>query len=147
MRYGKSEELKGSFNEYFSKVRSENFGDEAKRRIMLGTFARMVGYRDAYYIKAMKVRNLIIEEYKTLFKKFDALVSPTMPITAPKINDIKKLTPLQNYMMDVLTVGPNLAGLPHISVPVGGKLPVGLMLIGDHLKEGKIIQLGSALEE
>ncbi len=109
----------------------------------------MAGYRDAYYMKAMKVRNLIIEEYKQLFKKFDALVSPTMPISAPKINDIKKLTPLQNYMMDVLTVGPNLAGLPHISVPVGqvDKMPVGLMLIGDHLKEGKIIQLGSELEK
>jgi len=148
MRYGAHEKLEGSFNEYFSKVRSENFGEEAKRRIILGTFARMAGYRDAYYIKAMKVRTKIIEEYKKAFKKFDALVSPTMPIVAPKFSEIEKLTPLQNYMMDILTVGPNLAGLPHITVPVKkDKMPIGLMLMGDHLEEKKIIQLGSVLEK
>lgn len=149
MRYGKHEKLEGNFNEYFSKVRSLNFGPEAKRRIILGTFARMAGYRDAYYIKAMKVRTKIIEEYKKLFKKYDALISPTMPITAPKIKEIEKLTPLQNYMMDIMTVGPNLAGLPHMSIPVGfkGNMPVGMMLIGDHLEESKIIQLGSAVEK
>lgn len=148
MRYGKHEKLEGSFNEYFSKVRSLNFGPEAKRRIILGTFARMAGYRDAYYIKAMKVRTKIIEEYKKLFKKYDALISPTMPIVAPKIKEIEKLTPLQSYMMDILTVGPNLAGLPHMTVPVGfkGNMPIGMMLVGDHLKERKIIQLGSMLE-
>ena len=147
MRYGAHEKLDGNFNEYFSKVRSANFGEEAKRRIILGTFARMAGYRDAYYIKAMQVRTKIIEEYKKAFKKFDALVSPTMPIVAPKFSEIEKLTPLQNYMMDILTVGPNLAGLPHITVPVKkDKMPIGLMLIGDHLEEKKIIQIGSVLE-
>ncbi len=147
MRYGVHEKLEGSFNEYFSKVRSDNFGEEAKRRIILGTFARMAGYRDAYYIKAMQVRTKIIEEYKKAFKKFDALVSPTMPIIAPKFSEIEKLTPLQNYMMDILTVGPNLAGLPHITIPVKkDKMPIGLMLIGDHLEEKKIIRLGSGLE-
>jgi len=148
MRYGKHEKLEGNFNEYFIKTRSANFGQEAKRRIMLGTFARMAGYRDAYYIKAMQIRTKIIQEYKDLFKKYDALVSPTMPILPPKIDEVEKLTPLQNYQMDILTVGPNLAGLPHISVPIGlvDDLPVGLMLIGDHLEEKKIIQLGSALE-
>ena len=148
MRYGAEEEVKGSFNDYFAKVRSENFNDESKRRVMVGTFARMAGHRDAYYIKAMKVRTKIIEEYKDLFKKYDALVSPTMPIVAPKFSEIKKLTPLQNYMMDILTVGPNVAGLPHISIPVGfnkDKMPIGLMLIGDHLAEGKLIQVGGKL--
>jgi aspartyl-tRNA(Asn)/glutamyl-tRNA(Gln) amidotransferase subunit A len=145
MRYGASEKLEGNFNEYFTDVRSNHLGQEAKRRIMLGTFARMAGYRDAYYIKAMKVRTKIIEEYKNLFKKYDALVCPTMPVLPPKIKETEKLTPLQNYMMDIMTVGPNLAGLPHISVPSGfvDDLPVGIMFIGDHLMEKKIIQLAS----
>jgi len=148
MRYGKHEKLDGNFNEYFTKVRSLNFGEEAKRRIILGTFARMAGFRDAYYIKATKVRTLMINEYKKMFKKFDVLVSPTVPILPPKFEDIEKLSLLQNYMIDVLTVGPNLAGLPHMNVNVGfeNNLPIGMMLIGDHLDEGKLIQLGSVLE-
>jgi len=149
MRYGFSEKLEGSFNEYFTKVRSHNFGDEAKRRIILGTFARMSGFRDAYYIKAAKVRTLIINEYKKAFKKFDALVSPSVPILPPKFSEIEKLTPLQNYMMDTLLVGPNLAGLPHLNIPVGmkNKLPVGMLLIGDHLQEGKLFQIGSIFDD
>ena len=105
----------------------------------------MSGYRDAYYIKATKIRAMIVNEYKKLFKKYDALLSPTMPITAPRFSEIEKLTPLQNYMMDVMTVSPNLAGLPHLNVPVGfeNNLPVGMMLTADHLQEGKLIQLGS----
>ena len=149
MRYGIAEKLEGNFNQHFTKVRSNNFGAEAKRRIILGTFARMSGYRDAYYIKATKVRTMIVNEYKRLFKKYDALISPTMPIVAPKFSDINKLTPLQNYMMDVMTVSPNLAGLPHLNVPVGfaDKLPVGMMLTGDHLQEGKLVQLGSVFDQ
>ena len=148
MRYGIAEKLEGNFNEYFTKVRSNNFGAEAKRRIILGTFARMSGYRDAYYIKATKIRSMIVNEYKKLFKKYDALASPTMPITAPKFSEIEKLTPLQNYMMDVMTVSPNLAGLPHLNVPVAeaNGLPVGMMLTADHLQEGKLIQLGSVFD-
>jgi len=149
MRYGMHEKLEGSFNEYFSNVRSRHIGQEAKRRIILGTFARMSGYRDAYYIKAMKVRSKIISEYKKAFKKFDALVSPTVPIPPPKFSDIAKLRPLQHYMMDIMLVGPNLAGMPHLNVPVGfeEKLPVGMLLIGDHLEEKKILQLGSMFEK
>jgi len=149
MRYGAAEKLEGNFNEYFSKVRSLNFGKEAKRRIILGTFARMAGFRDAYYLKAEKVRTKIIEEYKKAFKKYDILISPTMPILPPKIEDIKKLTPLQNYMMDIMTVGPNVAGLPHLSVNAGNEkgLPVGMMMTADHLQEGKLIQIGKELEK
>lgn len=144
MRYGMHEKLEGSFNEYFTSVRSKHFGSEAKRRIMIGTFARMAGSRDAYYLKALKVRTRIINEYKAAFKKFDALVSPTVPILPPKFDEIKKLSLLQNYMIDVLTVGPNLAGLPHLNIPVGFEknLPVGLMLTADHLQESKLLQLG-----
>ena len=150
MRYGASEEIKGNFNEYFSRVRSDYFNDESKRRIIIGTFARMAGQRDAYYIKAAKVRTKIIKEYKKAFKKVDLLVSPTMPFVAPKFKEIEKLTPLQNYRADTLTVGPNLAGLPHISIPIGtnkDKMPIGLMLIADHLKEEKLIQAGAKLNE
>ena len=149
MRYGASEPIKGNFNEYFSKVRSDYFNDESKRRIIIGTFARMAGYRDAYYIKAAKVRTKIIEEYKKAFKKVDLLISPTMPFVAPKFKEIEKLSPLQSYMADILTAGPNLAGLPHITIPTGlnkDKMPIGLMLIADHLKEEKLIQVGSKLE-
>ncbi|MBW2988734.1 aspartyl/glutamyl-tRNA amidotransferase subunit A [Candidatus Woesearchaeota archaeon] len=149
MRYGSSEPVKGSFNEYFTRVRSGNFNDESKRRIIIGTFARMAGQRDAYYIKAAKVRTKIIEEYKKMFKRFDLLVSPAMPFVAPKFKDLEKLTPLQSYTADILTAGPNLAGLPHMSIPVGfnkDKMPIGLMLTGDHLQEGKLIQAGSKLE-
>jgi len=145
MRYGMHEKLEGNFNEYFTGVRSKHFGEEVKRRIMLGTFARMSGYRDAHYIKALKVRTMIVNEYKKIFKKYDALVSPTTSILPPKFSEIEKLSPLQHYLMDIMLVGPNVAGLPHLNVPVGfeGKLPVGMLLIGDHLQESKLLQLGS----
>lgn len=149
MRYGMHDKLEGTFNEYFSKVRSENLSQEAKRRIILGTFARMSGYRDAYYLRAMKVRTKIIEEYKLAFKKFDVLVSPTMPVIAPRFDEIEKLTPLQNYMMDIMTGGPNLAGFPHINVNAGmsEKLPVGIMFTADHLREDNLIIVGKEVEK
>lgn len=150
MRYGVSDKLQGSFNQYFIKIRSENFNQESKRRIIIGTFARMSGFRDAYYIKATKVRTKIIQEYKELFKKYDCLISAVTPTIAPKFSDIKKMTPLQNYLADIMTVGPNLAGIPHASVPIDPdpetNMPIGLQIMADHLQEGKIIQLGSALE-
>lgn len=148
MRYGTHDKLKESFNDYFSKVRSKNFGKEAKRRIIIGTFARMAGFRDAYYMKAMAVRTKIINEYKSMFKKYKTLVSPTMPILPPTFKEIEKLTPLQNYMMDIMTVGPNLAGLPHINLTVGKSsgLPVGMLMTADHLKERRCFQLGGVLE-
>lgn len=145
IRYGKDLPLKGDFNEYFSSVRSQFLGQEAKRRIMLGTFARMSGYRDAYYIKAAKIRTQIINEYKDLFKQYDVLISPTMPVVPPKFEEAELLTPLENYMMDILTVGPNLAGLPHISIPMGQGLPKGFLIIADHFKEGKILQVAHEL--
>ncbi len=149
MRYGASEKLDGNFNDYFTKVRSNNLGEEAKRRIIIGTFARMAGYRDAYYLKALKVRTRIIEEYKKAFKKYDLLVSPTVPILPPKFSELGKLSLLQIYMVDVLLVGPNIAGLPHLNIPVGfeNNLPVGMMLIGNHFDEAKLLQLGGAYEK
>ncbi|MBI5398146.1 Asp-tRNA(Asn)/Glu-tRNA(Gln) amidotransferase subunit GatA [Candidatus Woesearchaeota archaeon] len=148
LRYGAEEKIEGDFNSYFSQVRARHFGKEAKRRILLGTFTRMAGYRDAYYVKATKVRRLIIDDYKKVFKKFDALISPTVAILPPRFDEIAKLTPAQSYMIDALTVGPNLAGLPHLNMPVGASrgLPIGAMLTADHFNEGKLLQLGAALE-
>ena len=109
----------------------------------------MAGYRDAYYIKATKVRTKIIDEYKQLFKKYDVLISPTMPVVAPKFSEVKKMTPLENYLMDILTVGPNLAGIPHASIPIGkvNNLPVGLMANTDHLQEGKLLEFLQIIED
>lgn len=148
IRYGSGLELRGNYNEYFSKVRGKYFGEEAKRRILMGTFYRKAGYRDKYYIKALKVRKHIINEFKSQFRKFDCIVAPTMPIVSPKFVDIAMLPPAQQYKMDVLTVAPNLCGFPHLSVPCGISegMPVGLHLIGNHLDEGRILQLASGLE-
>ncbi len=146
MRYGLHLKLEGNFDEYFSRVRSKGFGDEAKRRVILGTFARMSGYRDAYYLKAMRVRTLIINDFRKAFKRFDVLAAPTMPILPPKLSAIAKLSPIEQYQMDVLTVPANLAGMPMISMPAEEKKPIGLHLIGNHLNEDKILRAASAYE-
>lgn len=153
LRYGLHENLEGNFNEYFSKVREHGFGTEAKRRIMLGTFARMAGYRSQYYLKALKVRTMIINEFKKSFKGLDGIMAPTMPILPPKFDEIEKLTPIENYQCDVLTVPVNLAGMPHLSLPCGfaieggSKLPVGLHIMCDHLQEEKMISIASSAEK
>ena len=148
MRYSLELPLKReSFNEYFSRVRAIGFGTEAKRRIILGTYARMSGYRSKYYLQAMKVRTLIINDFKKAFKNVDLIAAPTMPVIAPRFDEVDKLTPLENYKMDVLTVAPNLAGIPMLSTPCGevNKMPVGLHLMADHLEENKLIDAGVAL--
>lgn len=149
MRYGLHKELKGDFNEYFSAVRTEGFGKEAKRRILLGTFARMAGYRDQYYLQAMKIRTPVIQDFKKAFAKVDVLAAPTMPMLPPRFDEIDKLTPLQHYQADVLTVPPNLAGIPMISVPCGfsGKMPIGLHIMADHLQEEKMIRAADGFEQ
>ncbi len=149
LRYGATEQLTGNYNDYFSRVRTNNFGDEAKRRLLLGTFARMAGYRDAFYTKAAKVRTKIIQEYAKAFEQVDVIITPTVAIQAPTFEEIKKLTPLQNFMIDALTVSPNLAGLPHMTIPVAeaNGLPIGMMIIGPQFGEQKIIQVAKAHEQ
>jgi len=148
LRYGLHMPLEGSFDEYFSVVRARGFSEEAKRRVILGTFTRMAGYRDAYYLKALRVRTLVIGDFKRAFREVDVLAAPTMPVVAPRFDEIAGMEPIQHYMMDVLTVAPNLAGVPMISVPSGtvGGLPVGIHLMGDHLEEGKVIRAAHSLE-
>ena len=149
LRYGAEEKVEGDFNEYFSKVRSRYLGEEAKRRIILGTYCRMAGYRDQYYLKAMQARTLLIEEFRKAFRSCDLLAAPTMPITAPKLADVSSMSPLQEYMMDILTVAPNLAGIPTISIPCGevASMPVGLHLMADHLGEQTILNAAHAYEK
>lgn len=126
----------------------DKFGDEVKRRIMLGTYALSSGYYDAFYLKAAKVRTLIIEEFKKAFHKVDVIVGPTSPTTAFEIGE-KVNDPLQMYLADVFTVQQNLAGLPAISVPCGfvNGLPVGLQITGNHWDEGKILNVAYAYEQ
>jgi aspartyl-tRNA(Asn)/glutamyl-tRNA(Gln) amidotransferase subunit A len=148
LRYGLHLPLEGSFDEYFSAVRSAGFGDEAKRRIILGTYARMAGYRDAYYLKALKVRTRVIEDFRRVFGGVDVLAAPTMPVVAPRFDEIAELEPIQHYMMDILTVAPNLAGIPMASVPCGESdgMPVGVHLMADYLGEGDMVRAAAAVE-
>lgn len=126
----------------------DKFGDEVKRRIMLGTYALSSGYYDAYYLKAAKVRTLIIEEFKKAFEKADVIVGPTSPTVAfgigERVND-----PMQMYLADVFTVQQNIAGLPAVSIPCGfvNGLPVGLQITGKHWDEGKILNVAYAYEQ
>ena len=126
----------------------EKFGDEVKRRIMLGTYALSSGYFDAYYLKAAKVRTLIINEFKEAFRKVDVIVGPTTPTTAFNIGE-KTKDPLEMYLSDVFTVVQNLAGLPAISIPCGfvDGMPVGLQITGDHWQEEKILNVAHVYEQ
>ena len=138
MRYGQQEgDLSLKFDDYFTSFRSQYFGDEAKRRILLGTFTRMVGYADKYYNKALRVRQSVISEYKKVFQDHDAIVTPTMPFVSPRFDEISKMSALDVYKADFLTVPPNLTGMPHLSVPCGYSdgMPIGLMFTADHWNE------------
>ncbi len=146
LRYGEKGEVENkSFNEYFSEIRSKYFGEEAKRRILLGTFARSKGYRGKYYIKALKVRDLIVKEYKRIFSKFDFIITPTMPILPPKLKEVKNMKPIDIYNIDKLTVPPNLAGVPMINIPLDNF--IGLHLISSYFEEEKLLQFSFFIDE
>ncbi len=149
MRFGRrEEELNQHFNDFFTGVRSEGFGDEAKRRILLGTFCRMVGFRSRYYLKSLAVRQMLIGEYRRVFQEHDAVLTPTMPFLPPRFEDIRRMTPLEMYLADFLTIPPNLVGMPHVSVPCGyvDGLPVGMQVVADHWKEMDLLELAKGWE-
>jgi len=132
----------------YSKSRSEGFGPEVKRRIILGTFALSSGYYDTYYLKALKVRQLIKQDFDEAFKKVDVIISPTSPIPAFKLGE-KLDDPLQMYLCDVMTVSANLAGIPGISIPSGftkDKLPIGLQILGKAFDESTVLRVARAFE-
>jgi aspartyl-tRNA(Asn)/glutamyl-tRNA(Gln) amidotransferase subunit A len=136
-----------NYYEMVARTRDAGFGDEPKRRIMLGTYALSAGYYEAYYGQAQKVRTVIAREFDAAFERFDVLVSPTSPTVAFKIGE-KAESPLAMYLTDVLTIPPNMAGLPGLSIPCGLSegLPVGLQLIGAQFAENTLFRTGHALE-
>ena len=133
----------------YEKTRSEGFGDEVKRRILIGTYVLSSGYYDAYYIKAQKIRSLIKSDYVEAFKKVDAILTPSTPSTAFEIAN-EPSDPVQNYLNDIFTVPVNLAGLPGISIPYANdenNLPIGLQLITNSFEEQKLLNVAKNIEE
>jgi aspartyl-tRNA(Asn)/glutamyl-tRNA(Gln) amidotransferase subunit A len=135
------------WNTYFSKARG-NFGDEVKRRIIVGSFVLSSGYYGKYYLKAQRVKDLIKHELKNLFKEYDLLLSPTVPVLPFKIGE-KIDDPLKMYLIDINTVLANLAGIPAISIPIGFKngLPIGLQIMANEFQEKKLLDIAGVLEK
>jgi aspartyl-tRNA(Asn)/glutamyl-tRNA(Gln) amidotransferase subunit A len=147
VRYGYRASVDGDLTALYERTRWEGFGAEPKRRIMLGAYALSAGYYEAYYGQAQKVRTVIKQEFDAAFEGFDVLVSPTSPTVAFKLGE-KTENPLAMYLADVLTIPPNMAGLPGLSIPCGLSegLPVGLQLIGPQFSENGLFRVGHALE-
>lgn len=149
VRYGVRSENAKNMLEMYKLSRSEGFGNEVKRRIMLGTFALSSGYYDAYYEKAQKVRTLIKQDFDDVFEKYDIIIGPTAPTTAFKFGE-KTDDPLEMYANDILTIPVNLAGVPGMSIPCGFSeegLPIGLQLIGKHFDEETVYRVAHAYEQ
>lgn len=138
----------GGLKDIYLKTKSEGFGDEVQRRIMLGSFVLSSGYYDAYYIKAQKVRHLIKDNYDRILKNADLILSPVAPTTAPKFGAFS--TPLEMYLSDIYTISVNLAGLPAISLPVAKDsegMPIGLQFIGRAFDEQTLFDGALSLEK
>jgi aspartyl-tRNA(Asn)/glutamyl-tRNA(Gln) amidotransferase subunit A len=147
VRYGFRAAGNGDIRSMYARTRDEGFGDEPKRRIMLGTYALSAGYYEAFYGQAQKVRTLIKQEHDALFERFDLLVSPTSPTVAFPLG-ARTENPLAMYLADVLTIPSNMAGMPGLSIPCGLSegLPVGLQLIGPQFSENTLFHAGHAME-
>jgi aspartyl-tRNA(Asn)/glutamyl-tRNA(Gln) amidotransferase subunit A len=140
MRYGQQDgDLALKFDDYFTSFRTEYFGDEVKKNILLGTYARMAGQRNELYYKPLKVRNLVISSYKKIFAEYDAVLTPTMPFVSPKLSEV---SPALANNAGFLTAPPSLAGMPRLSVPCGydGKgMPIGMQMVTDHWNEDPLL--------
>ncbi|MDG1858083.1 MAG: amidase, partial [Emcibacteraceae bacterium] len=137
-----------SLDDMYKKTRAAGFGDEVKRRILIGTYVLSAGYYDAYYLKAQKVRTLIANDFKTAYEKCDVILTPTAPSAAFNLGE-KVSDPLAMYLNDVFTVPASLAGLPGISVPAGLSaegLPLGLQLLGKAFGEEQLLNVADVLE-
>ena len=149
IKYGYRTEEYTDLHNMYKKTRSEGFGAEVKRRIMLGSFVLSSGYYDAYYLKALRVKALIKKAFDDAFKKYDVILGPVAPTTAPKLGSSLS-DPIKMYLGDIYTISVNLAGLPGISLPCGlssDGLPIGLQLIGDCFNESKLIQTAYSYEQ
>ena len=149
VKYGHRAADYDGLHSMYKKTRSEGFGPEVKRRIMLGSFVLSSGYYDAYYLKALRTKALIKQEFDKAFEKYDVILGPAAPTTAPKLGESLK-DPIKMYLGDIYTISVNLAGLPGISLPCGidsKGLPIGMQLIGDCFKEKNIIRAAYAFEQ
>ncbi|MDI6885772.1 MAG: Asp-tRNA(Asn)/Glu-tRNA(Gln) amidotransferase subunit GatA [archaeon] len=148
LRYGLRTGKDEDWHTTFSRIRSEGFGEEVKRRIILGTYALSAGYYGKYYLKALKVRTLIKNEFEEALKTYDILAMPTMPFVAFKLGERIK-DPLSLYLADVNTVSVNLAGVPSLSIPCGVShgLPIGLQLVGKHFEEDELLKAAFVYEQ
>ena len=149
VKYGYRSKDSNGVNDMYENTRSEGFGPEVKRRIMLGTYVLSSGYYDAYYNKALKARTLVINEFNKAFEKYDVIVGPTAPTTAFKLGE-KVNNPLEMYLADICTVPVNIAGLPAMSVPVGAdsnNLPIGMQIIGKAFDESKLLKVAYNIEQ
>lgn len=149
IKYGYRTQNYEDLIDLYKKTRSEGFGAEVKRRIMLGTYALSAGYYDAYYKKGLQVRTLIKRAFDEAFQKYDVIITPTSPTTAFKIGE-RVSNPLEMYMSDICTVPVNIAGLPAISIPCGfdsNNLPIGLQIIGKAFDEQTILRVAYTYEQ
>ncbi len=152
VKYGyrsKSGDAENDLLEMYFNTREEGFGPEVKRRILLGTYSLSSGYYDAYYLKALKVRTLIKEDFDKAFEKYDVLITPTTPTVAFKLGE-KVNDPLQMYLSDIFTISVNLAGIPAISIPAGKNsegLPIGVQIMTKHFNEKLLLRVAYAIEE
>ena len=149
IRYGYRTKNYSTLDELFKNSRTEGFGPEVKRRIILGTYVLSSGYYDAYYKKAQKARTYVINKFEEAFKKYDILLTPVSPTTAFDIGS-KSDNPLEMYLADICTVSVNIAGVPAMSIPAGvdsNNMPIGMQLIGDRFNEGKIYNAAYAFEQ
>ena len=148
VRYGHRTAQAEDLLEMYTRTRSEGFGAEVKRRIMIGTYALSAGYYDAYYAQAQRTRTLIIRDFEAAFTRFDFLISPTSPTVAFRVGE-RTADPLAMYLSDLCTIPVNLAGLPGLSLPAGFSegLPVGLQFVGPHFSEQVMLDAAYALEQ
>jgi aspartyl-tRNA(Asn)/glutamyl-tRNA(Gln) amidotransferase subunit A len=149
VRYGYRAGDAHTLSDMYRRSRDHGFGAEVKRRIMLGTYALSAGYYEAYYLKAQKVRTLLVRDFEEAFKKVDAIVTPTSPTAAFKLGE-KVNDPLSMYLADIFTVTADLAGIPGISVPCGAtkeNLPIGMQILGKHFDEATILRVAHAYEQ
>ena len=148
MRYGYRCEDPEDLYDLYTRTREEGFGDEVKRRILIGTYALSAGFYDAYYRQAQKVRRLIKQDFAQAFADVDIILGPTTPDVTYGIGD-KNKDPVAMYLEDIYTVSVNLAGLPGISIPAGLKdgKPIGLQLIGNYFDEAKLLNVGHRFQQ
>ena len=141
VKYGYRCDNPKDLEDLYTRTREEGFGDEVKRRILIGTYALSAGYYDDYYLKAQKCRQLVANDFQKAFKSVDLILSPTTPDTSFKIGT-KTSNPVEMYLQDIFTIPANLAGLPGISFPCGSynDLPIGVQLISNKLEESKLLQ-------